>query len=175
MMNQQQYNPVAPEMGPTSDQMMDYFRNRAAAARGEAQTTTQQTYNPFQADTQEDAQGKHTANMEQWLSPVKMDNYNPQQTYTDEKHDNFLTNLEKDPAVKEYGDQFHAYLESLLQAVNAGQLDQDQAMTMGQNYLDNVVKPIITKHHKKDSNAGNLHRKQDVEIPDIVKRVRGIK
>ncbi|ECO4492902.1 hypothetical protein FYF33_20185 [Salmonella enterica] len=175
MMNQQ-YNPLDPEIGPTADQMLQSYRDRAAALRGEQQQQNPQSFNPYQPENnQEDTQGQHTANMEQWLSPVKQDAYNVQQDYTDEKHDNFLTNLEKDPAVKEYGDQFHAYLESLLGAVQSGQIDQDQAMAMGQNYLENVVKPVITKHHAKDSKANSLHRKQEPEIPDIVKRVRGIK
>lgn len=175
-MNNQEYNPLAPEIGPTADQMLQSYRDRAAALRGEQQQQNPQSFNPYQPEQpQEDTQGKHVANMEQWLAPVKQDVYDPQTAYTDEKHENFLTNLEKDPAVQEYGDQFHAYLESLLGAVKAGQLDQESALAMGQNYLENVVKPIISKHHKKDSTANNLHRKQEPEIPDIVKRVRGAK
>ncbi|HGB5300374.1 TPA: hypothetical protein ACIVOM_003615 [Salmonella enterica subsp. enterica serovar Virchow] len=176
MMNQQpQYNPLAPEIGPTADQMLQAYRDRAAALRGEQAQQNPQSFNPYQPEQdQEDTQGKHVANMEQWLSPVKMDNFNVQDHYTEEKHDNFLSNLEKDPAVKEYGEQFHAYLESLLQAVNAGQIDQQQAQEMGQNYLDNVVKPIIDKHHK-GKGGDSFHKKPEPEIPDIVKRVRGIK
>lgn len=177
-MNQvnQGYNPLAPEIGPTADQMLQAYRDRAAALRGEQAQENPQSYNPYQPEeSKEDTQGQHVANMQQWLSPVKMDAYDVQSQYTDEKHDNFLTNLEKDPAVKEYGDQFHAYLESLLQAVNAGQIDQQTAQDMGQNYLDNVVKPIISKHHNKDSKANSLHRKPEPEIPDIVKKIRGVK
>lgn len=176
MMNQPQYNPLAPEIGPTADQMLQAYRDRAAALRGEQAQQNPQSFNPYQPEqSQEDSQGQHVANMEQWLSPVKQDAYDPQTAYTDEKHDNFLANLEDDPAVKEYGDQFHAYLESLLAAVNAGQLDQESALAMGQNYLENVVKPVITKHHKKDSTANSLHRKREPEIPEIVKKVRGVK
>ncbi|EIO9044373.1 hypothetical protein LRH73_004144 [Salmonella enterica] len=172
----QGYNPLAPEIGPDSGQMLQFYRDRAAALRGEQAQQTPQSFNPYQPEqNQEDTQGQHTANMEQWLSPVKQDAFSPQESYTDDKHDNFLTNLEKDPAVKEYGDQFHAYLESLLSAVQAGQLDQQAAIEMGQNYLDNVVKPIITKHHSKDGKANSLHRKQEPEIPEIVKKVRGVK
>ncbi|EKR4225020.1 hypothetical protein P8G24_004691 [Salmonella enterica] len=169
-----QYNPLAPEIGPTADQMLQAYRDRAAALRGEQAQQNPQSYNPYQPEpNQEDSQGQHTANMEQWLSPVKQDAFDPVASYDDDKHDNFLTNLENDPAVKEYGDQFHAYLESLLAAVQAGQLDPQEAQTMGQDYLDNVVKPIITKHHAKDSRAKSLHRKQEPELPEIVKKVRG--
>ncbi|EGN9856581.1 hypothetical protein IS360_003602 [Salmonella enterica] len=173
---QQQYNPLVPEIGPTGDQMLQSYRDRAAALRGEQQQQMPQSFNPYQPEeSKEDTQGQHVANMQQWLSPVKMDAFNVQEQYTEEKHDNFLTNLEKDPAVKEYGDQFHAYLESLLQAVNAGQLDPQSAQDMGQNYIDNVVKPIISKHHKKGEQGESFHKKQEPEIPDIVKKVRGIK
>lgn len=175
MMNQQ-YNPLDPEIGPTADQMLQSYRDRAAALRGEQQQQNPQSFNPYQPENnQEDTQGQHTANMEQWLSPVKQDAYDIQSAYTDDKHDNFLTNLEKDPAVKEYGEQAEAYMNSLLAAVQAGQIDQQQAQDMAQDYFNNVVKPIITKHHSKDSTANKLHRKQEPEIPEIVKRVRGVK
>lgn len=168
-----QYNPLAPEIGPTADQMLQAYRDRAAALRGEQAQQNPQSYNPYQPEqSQEDTQGQHTANMEQWLSPVKMDSYNVQDHYTDEKHDNFLANLEDDPAVKEYGEQFQAYLDSLLAAVQSGQIDQDTAQAMGQNYLDNVVKPVITKHHK-ENDSGSFHKKREPEIPEIVKKVRG--
>ncbi|EIM6622190.1 hypothetical protein LNT71_004079 [Salmonella enterica] len=175
MMNQQ-YNPLDPEIGPTADQMLQSYRDRAAALRGEQQQQNPQSFNPYQPENnQEDTQGQHTANMEQWLSPVKQDVYDNQSAYTDEKHENFLANLEKDPAVKEYGEQAEAYMNSLLAAVQAGQIDQQQAQDMAQDYFNNVVKPIITKHHSKDSKANKLHRKQEPEIPDIVKKVRGVK
>jgi len=175
MMNQQ-YNPLDPEIGPTADQMLQSYRDRAAALRGEQKQENPQSFNPYQPENnQEDTQGQHTANMEQWLSPVKQDVYDIQSAYTDDKHDNFLTNLEKDPAVKEYGEQAEAYMNSLLAAVQAGQIDQQQAQDMAQDYFNNVVKPIITKHHSKDSKANKLHRKQEPEIPEIVKKVRGVK
>ncbi|EJJ2366502.1 hypothetical protein NIR10_004634 [Salmonella enterica] len=166
----EQYNPLAPEIGPTADQMLQAYRDRAAALRGEQAQQNPQSFNPYQPEqNQEDTQGQHTANMEQWLSPVKMDSYNIQQAYTEEKHDNFLSNLEEDPAVKEYGEQFHAYLESLMMNPN---LDDQQRMELGQNYLDNVVKPIITKHHK-ENDSGSFHKKREPEIPEIVKKIRG--
>lgn len=172
---QQGYNPLAPEIGPTADQMLQAYRDKAAALRGEQAQQNPQSFNPYQPEEpQEDTQGKHIANMEQWLAPVKMDAFSASEKYTEEKHDNFLQNLESDPAVKEYGEQFHAYLESLLQAVNAGQIDQQTAQDMGQNYLENVVKPIVTKHHK-ENDSGSFHKKREPEIPDIVKKVRGVK
>ncbi|EEH7943831.1 hypothetical protein G3O90_004543 [Salmonella enterica] len=177
-MNQvnQGYNPLAPEIGPDGGQMLQFYRDRAAALRGEQAQETPQSFNPYQPEeSKEDTQGQHVANMQQWLSPVKMDAFDAQSHYTEEKHDNFLSNLESDPAVKEYGEQFHAYLESLMQAVQAGQIDQQTANDMGQNYIENVIKPIISKHHKKGEQGESFHKKRDPEIPDIVKRVRGIK
>lgn len=175
MINQQSYNPLDPEYGPNAFNMLQSYRERAAQLRGELQQDSGPAYNPYQPEQEDnESQGKHISEMEQWLAPVKMDAFDPTAAYTDEKHDNFLENLEADPAVKEYGDQFHAYLETLMSAVNAGQLDQESAMQMGQDYLDNVVKPIITKHHNK-TDKGSFHKKREPELPDIVKRVRGVK
>ncbi|EBW2292209.1 hypothetical protein DFV88_24815 [Salmonella enterica subsp. enterica serovar Newport] len=175
MMNQQ-YNPIAPEMGATADQMMDYFRTRAAAARGEAQQNTAPAYNPYQPEENKaDTQGQHVANMEQWLSPVKMDNYDQATQYTDDKHENFLENLQKCPAVKEYGDQLHAGLQQAQALFEAGRIDAAQRDQIGQDLLENVVKPSLNKHLKKDSTANSYHRKQEPEIPEIVKKIRGVK
>lgn len=174
MMNQG-YNPLEPEYGPNAFNMLQSYREKAAQLRGELQQDSGPSYNPYQPEQEEnESQGKHISEMEQWLSPVKMDTFDPTAAYSDDKHDNFMQNLEQDPAVKEYGEQFYAYLESLMSAVNAGQIDNETAMQMGQNYLDNVVKPIITKHHSKED-KGSLHKKREPEIPDIVKKVRGVK
>ncbi|EDJ9328678.1 hypothetical protein GFM72_21115 [Salmonella enterica] len=173
---QQGYNPLAPMDAPTAMQQVNDYRQRAASLRGEAVQSMpvpeRKDFNPYgsQEESQQDTQGKHVSNMEQWLSPVKMDAFDIQKEYTDEKHDNFLKNLENDPAVKEYGEQFHTYLEGLQEAVNQGQLSPDDAVNMGHDYIQNVVKPIIKKHHKSDSFKG-LHRKEIV-IPDIVKKIR---
>lgn len=172
MMNQQ-YNPLAPEIGPTADQMLQAYRDRAAALRGEQAQQNPQSYNPYQPEqSQEDTQGQHTANMEQWLSPVKQDVYDAQTSYTDDKHDNFINNLSKCPAVKEYGPGLDAYMQSL---ARDPRLDDQQREEMSQDYFMNVCKPIIDKHLKKDSKANKLHRKQEPEIPEIVKKVRGNK
>ncbi|ELO6840403.1 hypothetical protein R0R95_004640 [Salmonella enterica] len=173
-MNQvnQGYNPLAPEIGPTADQMLQAYRDRAAALRGEQAQETPQSFNPYQPEeSKEDTQGQHVANMQQWLSPVKMDAFDAQSHYTEEKHDNFLSNLESDPAVKEYGEGFHAYLEYLQNS----NLSDEEKDAMGRNYIENVVKPIISKHHKKGEQGESFHKKREPEIPDIVKRVRGIK
>ncbi|HAV9873780.1 TPA: hypothetical protein JLH60_004756 [Escherichia coli] len=175
MMNQQ-YNPLAPEMGADADQMMDYFRSRAAAARGTVQQNQAPAYNPYQPEQNKtDDQGQQVANMEQWLSPVKMDNYDQAQQYTDEKHDNFLNNLQKCPAVKEYGDQLHAGLEQAQAMFAAGKIDANQRDQIGQELISNVVKPALDKHLKKDSTDNSYHRQPEPEIPEIVKKLRGAK
>lgn len=177
-MNTQTVNPLAPTTSPTAQQLNESYRALAASIRGDAAQAMplpeQGGFNPLNPpeDTQQDSQGKHISNMEQWLSPIKMDSYDSNKNYTDEKHDNFLVNLEKDPAVKEYGDAFHAYLESLLQAVKANHLSVDDAKSMANDYIQNVIKPIVKKHHSRDGEA-TLHKPQPVEIPDIVKKVRG--
>ncbi|EDX4100275.1 hypothetical protein B9R80_002411 [Salmonella enterica] len=177
MMNQPQQavNPLAPELSPTAEQMLNAYREKAAAIRGETAQAIPQSFNPYQDQSQEDQQGQHVSKMQEWVSPVKMDAFDVNKEYTDDTHDNFLQNLEEDPAVQEYGEQFHAYLETLMQAVKAGQISPEDAQAAGQNYLDNVVKPIISKHHSKTGKDKSLHRKREPEIPDIVKKVRGSK
>lgn len=171
----QQHNPLDPEYGASALNMLQSYRERAAQLRGEIQQEIIPSFDPYQPETnQDDSQEKHISEMEQWLSPVKMDAFDTVSSYTDDKHDNFLENLEEDSAVSEYGEQFNAYLGSLLNAVQSGQIDQETATQMGQNYLDNVVKPIITKHHKGKDGAG-FHRKREPELPEIVKKVRGHK
>ncbi|MFW3388483.1 UNVERIFIED_CONTAM: hypothetical protein RF648_21075, partial [Kocuria sp. CPCC 205274] len=132
-------------------------------------------YNPFQQEeNQQDSQGKHISNMEQWLAPVKIGGGDAASKYNDDKHDNFLSNWENDPVVKSHGEQFHAYLETLNQAVQAGQLSPDDANSMGQDYIDNVLKPEYKKHYSRSDKA-HLHKVKEPEIPDIVKKVRGVK
>ncbi|EKA7615246.1 hypothetical protein OL383_004431 [Salmonella enterica] len=174
---QQPVNPLAPEMGATAEQMLSYFMQRSAGQRNETPEAIPVSFNPFQPEqpTQQESQDKHVSNMEQFLSPIKMDAFDINTEYTDEKHDNFLQNLEEDPAVQEYGPQYHAYLESLLGAVKAGQISQEDAVNLGQDYLNNVVKPVIKKHHKSDSYEKGLHRKREPEIPEIIKKIKGVK
>ncbi|EBW7358885.1 hypothetical protein E2L92_22010 [Salmonella enterica subsp. enterica serovar Ibadan] len=175
-MNDLNFNPLAPEFSPTADQMRMSYRERAAQLRGETSQATTPAFNPFNVDqpTQEDSQGKHISNMEQYLSPIKIDGYDPQTSYTEEKHDNYLKNVSKDKAIQEYGPQLEAYLDSLVKAKQAGQLSDDDAMQMGVDYFNNHVKPVIHKHKSKDDYSSSLHRKE-IEIPDIVKKVRGVK
>ncbi|EKE9051053.1 hypothetical protein OXE08_004520 [Salmonella enterica] len=175
MMNQQQqFNPLAPEMGATADQMLNSYRQKAAAIRQQTPEAIPVSFNPYQAGqpTQQDNQDGHISQMEQFLSPIKMDHYDSAQAYTDEKHDNFLKNLESDPAQKEYGPQFHAVLESLLGAVKSGQISQEDAISEAQDYLQTVVKPIIKKHHDAGSLTA-MHSKREPEIPEIIKKIRG--
>lgn len=178
-MNTQQINPLAPTTSPTAEQVLNDYRAKAAALRGEAAAAMplpqQGGFNPFNAqedESQKDNQGKHISNMEQWLSPIKMDSYDSNKRYTDDKHDNFLTNLEKDPAVKEYGEAFHAYLEYLQSMIQSGTISADDAVSMGRDYIENVVKPIVKKHHSRDGKA-TLHRPQEIEIPETIKRLKG--
>lgn len=173
-MNDMNFNPLAPEFTPTADQMLSSYRNRAAQLRGETSQAQAPSFNPYSVDesSQEDTQGKHISNMEQYLSPIKIDGYDPRENYTDEKHENYLKNVQRDPAIKEYGPQLEQYLTALKQAVDAGQLTADDAQAMSVEYFNNNCKPVIHKHHSKDDYSSSLHRKE-IEIPDIVKKVRG--
>lgn len=178
-MNNGIYNPLAPTTSPTAEQALNDYRAKAASLRGEAAQAmplpnSTGGFNPFQQqeENQQESQSKHISNMEQWLSPIKMDVFDSNKTYTDDKHDNFLANLEKDPAVKEYGEAFHDYLDYISQAVQAGHISPEDAQQMGQEYLESVVKPIIKKHHSRTSEP-TLHKPQAPVIPDIVKRIRG--
>ncbi|MCS5736777.1 hypothetical protein, partial [Herbiconiux daphne] len=118
-----------------------------------------------QGESQQDNQGQHISQMEQAISPIKLDKFDLAKDYTTEKHDNFISNLESDPAVQEYSEDFHTYLETLNQGVQSGQLTQDEALQYGHDYIQNVVKPVIEKHHK-GSTAKGLHAKPEPEIPE---------
>ncbi|EAQ9051866.1 hypothetical protein D8V62_23810 [Salmonella enterica] len=173
---QPQYNPLAPEVSPTAEAMLNSYRDRAAALRGETAQATPQSFNPFQPQEQDQQQSqeKHVSKMEQWLAPVKLDSFDPDKEYTEEKHENFMKNAEECPARREYGDQLQAYLDALQAAEQAGQITRDEAKTEAMNYYQNYVVPVIHKHYK-DSKTGGYHRKREPEIPEIVKKVRGAK
>ncbi|EHY6648641.1 hypothetical protein K4M64_004539 [Salmonella enterica] len=176
---QQHTTPLDPELSPTAEQMLNSYRDKAAALRNEVPQDVPQSFNPYQApqqqQDQDESQGRHIGKLEQFVSPIKMGAFNIDTAYTDDKHDNFLENLNDDPAVQEYGEQLHAYLSSLTQAINAGQLSKEDAMKMANDYKNNVIKPIIAKHHSKDSYDKGLHRKREPEIPELIKRIKGVK
>lgn len=177
MMNQQ-LNPLAPTFTPTADDKLKAFRDKAAAIRGELpQETPQATangFNPLQDMSQQNDQQAHVSKMEQYLSPIKMDAFDIAKDYDDEAHANFMENLEADPAVQEYGEAFHAFLESLLNSVNQGFITVEDAQQAGKDYIRTVIRPIIKSHHGKGSLKG-LHDKKEPEIPDYIKKMRGAK
>lgn len=172
--------PVAPATMPTGDQMIAFIRQQAAQIRGGNSATPAQgvnAINPYiPEETPDNSDTQHASNIEKWTSPIRI-HRNDSSNYDDSAHENFLSNLEQDPAVQEYGDDFHNYLEGLMMGVQSGRIDQQQAQELGQNYLDTIVKPIIEKHHGKTGRnpEKDLHRKPAPVIPDIVKKARGIK
>ncbi|HID4300469.1 TPA: hypothetical protein ACXEZB_004391 [Escherichia coli] len=175
-MNEQQFNPLAPTFSPTAAQIMGFYHNQAANLMGQMQEVAPAATEaaPQEGDQ---AQDKHISNLEQWLAPIKMRNMQTDQPYTDEDHENFLTNAEKHPAIAEFGDPLHAAAEQLLAAHQSGQIDDQQLEAAKQQILDSVVKPVLDKHTPKGSKNPDyhLHRKQEDQIPDVVKRVRGAK
>ncbi|EMC1489664.1 hypothetical protein VAA96_004542 [Salmonella enterica] len=174
MNEQNMINPLAPELSPTADQMLASFLNDAAAIRGEQPKELPQSFNPYQAteDTDNQSTQKHISNMETWLAPVKMDSFDITQAYDADKHDNFLKNLEEDPAQKEFGPQLVAFGDALRQEVANG-MPPEQAQQLSQDFIQNHIKPIIDKHHKKGSTEGALHRKREPEIPELIKKIKG--
>lgn len=170
-------NPLLPEMSPSAEQILNAYRAKVSAIRGEAAEEIPQSYNPFtpQSFSQGDEQEKHVSQMEQFLSPIKMDSYDVDKAYTPEKHDNFMKNLEEDKAVQEYGPQFEEYLKNIYAAIQQGQITQEQGNNLMQEYVLTQVKPIIDKHHEKGK-PGVLHKKRAVEIPEIIRnKLQGVK
>lgn len=174
---QQVANPLDPEMGANADQMLSFFLNRSASQRNEVPEAIPVSFNPFQPDqqSQEQSQDKHIGQMEQFLSPIKMDAFDSAKSYTEDKHQNFLDNLENCPAQKEYGPQLDAFLQSILQAINSGQISPDDANKLIKDFAMSQVKPVIDKHLSKTERKQPLHGKREPEIPDIIKKVKGVK
>ncbi|ELO4930468.1 hypothetical protein QUR06_000265 [Escherichia coli] len=157
---EENYNPLAPATSPEAAQLFNAYQAHIASIRGEVQTETKDDngYNPFapQEDTQEDKQQAHISNMEQFLSPVPMNQYDVESSHTDEKKQVFHDHFINDPAIKEFGEDYVEKLEVIRQALMNGQIDESSAIQMIQSYGENVIDPILDKHHGKHSDTHKI-------------------
>ncbi|ELI5583688.1 hypothetical protein MLN87_07385 [Escherichia coli] len=178
---QQNTNLLAPSTTPDNNSTLNAYRAHAAAIRGEAQATGPATpVNPFHSNSQDDqaeAQQKHYADMQRALSPIQSVKFDVDEQYTDEKHQNFMKNLENNPVLKEIGEPMQQLLDNLLAGINAGKISQSDALDVVAQYGDEAITPLLEKHHGKHSEThkSSLHDKQPEELPDVVKKVKGIK
>ena len=175
----QHNNPVAPATGATADDLFNAYAAHAAAIRGESQqTATDQSssFNPYkpQADTQQDAQQSHLAEMQQFLAPIAMNQYDVDADHTDDKKQAFHDNLIHDPWFKEHGDDFQEKLETLQSGIDQGLISEQDARQMFADYGQEVVEPSIEKHHGKHSPSHNKNM-HDAEHGLFLKKQAGAK
>ncbi len=169
-------NPLAPVTSPTADELLNAYQQKAAALRGESQAAAP-TGNPFSnyaGESQQDQQSSHISAMEQFLAPVGLNSFDNDSDYTDEKHRKFASNLQKDPAFKEFEAPLYAYLSDMKQRIASGQISQQDAITEFANWGQQEIDPILHKHHgpHSDSHLTSLHDDEPLELPDIVKRAK---
>lgn len=156
----QNYNPLAPDIAPSNDDILNAYREHANSIRGEVKVEQDSSngYNPFSPteDTQADKQQAHISNMEQFLSPVPMNQYdvNSQNTEQDKQtfHDHFIN----DPAIKEFGDDYVAKLEVIRQGLVNGAIDMPTARSMVASYGQSVIDPVLEKHHGSHSTTHKI-------------------
>ncbi|EGJ5143357.1 hypothetical protein INE66_003642 [Salmonella enterica subsp. enterica] len=178
MIIENQNNPLAPVTGPSADQLLNAYQQRAAALRGEAATQAQPTSNPFGSSagqSQQDQQSSHISAMEQFLAPIGMNKYDVDSDYTDEKHQRFAKNLSKDPAFKEFEGPLNEYLGSLRADIAQGRISQEEAIAEFAQWGQTDLDPILHKHHgpHSESHKTTLHDEEPLELPEIVKRAKG--
>lgn len=156
----QNYNPIAPATAPSADEVLNAYQAHAASIRGEVQEQKDNSsgYNPFipTEDTQEDKQQAHISNMEQFLSPVPMNEYDVNNQNSDQEKQIFHDHFVNDPAIKEFGDDYVAKLEVLRQGLISGQIDQATARSMVASYGQDVIEPILEKHHGSHSKTNKV-------------------
>ncbi|WBM71926.1 hypothetical protein OH773_06710 [Buttiauxella sp. WJP83] len=147
-------NPIAPSTAPSADEIINALQAHHSMLKGEAQTaTTGEGYNPYQPveQTQQDAQQAHAANMQQYLAPVPMNQYDVNSEHTEEKAKLFSKNIEHDPAFNEIGDEMHEMLEPLRLGIANGQIDINQAKQIAAQWGAERFDPVFEKHHGKHS------------------------
>ncbi|MFW3388543.1 UNVERIFIED_CONTAM: hypothetical protein RF648_21390, partial [Kocuria sp. CPCC 205274] len=114
------------------------------------------------ADTQEDAQAAHLDQMQQFLAPIPMNQYDVDSEHTDEHGEVFHDNLIHDPWFKNHGDDFQEKLEVIHNGIKSGQIDKESGVAMAKSYLNDVVKPDIYKYHgpHSDTHKKSMHDKE---------------
>lgn len=152
------YNPIAPATAPSADQILNAYQAHAASIRGEVETEDTNGYNPFKPveDNQADKQQAHISNIEQFLSPVPMNEYDVSSQNSDKEKQIFHDHFINDPAIKEFGEDYISKLEVLRQGVMNGKIDMDSAIQNIASYGQTVIDPILEKHHGEHSNTNKI-------------------
>lgn len=153
-------NPIAPNTAPSADDIINALQIHHAQLKGEVQEqTTGDGYNPYQPveQTQQDAQQAHSANMQQYLAPVPMNQYDVNAAHTPEKAAAFAKNIEHDPAWNEIGDEMIEMLEPLRQGIMSGQIDPAQARQIASQWGQERFDPVFEKHHGKHSSSHKIN------------------
>lgn len=168
-------NPLAPSTAPTGDELLNAYQQHGAMIRGESRTETSGSgYNPYSINqpTQQDAQQQHISDMEQFISPIKMNKDDGK--ITDEHYKRFEHHVMNDPAVKEISPLLDEHLATLKAGIDSGRISLDQAKSIFLDYGHSVLDPMIDKHHGKhsDSHRTSLFDEIPQETPDIVKRAK---
>lgn len=147
-------NPIAPATAPSADEIINALQAHHAQLKGEAQeATTGEGYNPYQPveQTQQDAQAAHASNMQQYLAPVPLNQYDVNSEFTAEKKAAVAKNIEHDPAWNEIGDEMHQMLEPLRLGIMNGSIDPNQAKQIAAQWGAERFEPVFEKHHGKHS------------------------
>lgn len=156
----QNYNPIAPATAPSADEVLNAYQAHAASIRGEVeqQADNSNGYNPYAPveDTQADKQQAHISNMEQFLSPVPMNEYDVNSQNSDQEKQVFHDHFVNDPAIKEFGDDYVAKLEVLRQGLISGKIDMPTARSIVASYGQEVIDPVLEKHHGSHSDTHKI-------------------
>lgn len=168
-------NPLAPATAPTAEEMLNAYSQHGAMIRGESSTATSgDGYNPYKVTqpSQQDAQQQHISDMEQFISPIKMNKDDGK--LSDEHYKRFEHHVTNDPAVKEVEPLLMDHLSTLKAGIDSGRISLDQAHSIFLDYGHSVLDPIIDKHHGKHSDTHNssLFDEIPTDTPDIVKRAK---
>lgn len=153
-------SPIAPATAPSADDIINALQLHHSQLKGEAQqATTGEGYNPYQPveQTQQDAQQAHSSNMQQYLAPVPMNEYDVKGSLTPEQSEAFAKNIEHDPAFNEIGDEMHEMLEPLRLGIMSGKIDPAQAHEIAAQWGQERFDPVFEKHHGKHSPTHKVH------------------
>ncbi|EEL9457989.1 hypothetical protein FV395_23320 [Salmonella enterica] len=176
---QQHNSPLAPATAPSADDLLNAYQQHTAALRGEVQTEAAPTTNPFKSDalSQQDEQKQHISNVEQYLSPIAINRYDAGTDHTEEKFSKWAAQMDNDPAYKEFYEPMQAYLDQQLALKEQGVISYDDALSNFTDYAEREIAPIIHKHHgpHSESHKTTFHDDMPQELPELVKKARGVK
>ncbi|EEO8179065.1 hypothetical protein G7D34_003696 [Salmonella enterica] len=178
-MNNNFISPADPVGSANAKQIVKGFLDRLAAVRGEgvepeAPQATQQQAAPAE---QEQSEQTKATEMQRYLAPIKMDKFNADAGYTDTHHETFMDNISGDPVFEKIEPMIEAFSNQIKQGVASGQITQERAEMEIQNFIQNVIAPIVKDAHgpHSESHKTSLLTKKSNEIPEFVKQVMGNK